>query len=131
MIDEINAYIDANPNDPDVDKLEDVRDKLFVVLEEMEKDPPDNQAAVGNIEGAVGDLETLDGFEVYKDHLAGVARELAVDAVEQAIAVGGDLGVIAEAQQYLSEGDALRVSGSFKDAINKYKDALAKAESVL
>jgi len=36
---------------------------------------------------------------------------------------------ISEAQQALAEGDALRSSGAFKDVINKYKDALIKAES--
>ena len=39
------------------------------------------------------------------DHLAGVARELAVNAIDQAIAVGGDPGVIDEAQDYLGEGE--------------------------
>ena len=38
---------------------------------------------------------------------------------------------ISDAQQSLADGDALRGSGDFKDAANKYKDALAKAESAL
>ncbi len=41
---------------------------------------------------------------------------------------------IQEAQMYLEEGDDLRASGeleAYKKAVNKYKDALAKAESAL
>ena len=53
------------------------------------------------------------------------------DALEEAIAQGGDAGEIDEAELALDDGDALRDSGTFKDAVNKYKDALAKAESAL
>ena len=106
-------------------------------LEELAKTPPDNQAAVGNIEGAVGDLEAVvdDGLldavtgTQLMDELAGIARLLAVSALEEATAQGGDPGVLNDAQQALDEGDALRASEAFKDAVNKYKDALAKAES--
>jgi hypothetical protein len=54
-----------------------------------------------------------------------------VNAIEEAIAAGGDPVVIADTQQYLADGDSLRDQESFKDAVNKYKDAVAKAESVL
>ena len=36
---------------------------------------------------------------------------------------------IAHAQQFLADGDALRAAGQFTDAVNKYKDAVATAES--
>ena len=36
---------------------------------------------------------------------------------------------INEALEYLAEGEGLRASEAFKDAVNKYKDALSKAES--
>ena len=94
-------------------------------------DKGDNQAVVGNIEGAVGDLEAAvkDGIlsesESQIDKLVCVAKQLAEDAIEQAIANGGDSDKIADAQDSLSEGDAL---GDSKDAVNKYKDALAAAE---
>ena len=106
-------------------------------LVELAKTPPDSQAAVGNIEGAVGELEVavnlgLPGFPegtAIMNHLAGVARQLAAQASADAVAQGGDPGVINDAQQSLAAGDGLRSSGLFKDAVNKYKDALAKAES--
>lgn len=63
------------------------------------------------------------------NQLAGIARRLAEKALTEAIAQGGDSSKIAEAEQGLNNGDALRAAGSFKDAVNKYKDALSKAES--
>ena len=60
------------------------------------------------------------------DPFVAIARQLAVDAISEAIAQGGDP---TDAQQLLNEGDALRVENAFKDAVAKYKDALAKAES--
>ena len=65
------------------------------------------------------------------DQFAAIARQLAVDAIDQAIAQGGDSGEINDAQQALAEGDALRASEAFKDAVANYKDALAKAEGAL
>jgi hypothetical protein len=52
-----------------------------------------------------------------------------VDAIKEATARGGKQAEIAEANRALLEGDALRDVGSFKAAVNKYKDALGKAES--
>ena len=63
------------------------------------------------------------------DQLAGIARQVATDALDEAIAQSGDPGEINDAQQALNEGDGLRTSEAFKDAVNKYKDALSKAES--
>ena len=39
------------------DKIEDAAAKANTALGELEKTPSDNQAAAGNIEGAIGDLE--------------------------------------------------------------------------
>ncbi len=94
---------------------------------------------LGNLEGAVGDLEAAvkDGLldltegRDLMDLYAGIARQLAVNAINEAIAHEGDQDTIDEALAYLDEGDTLREQDTFKDAINKYKDALAKAESTL
>ena len=136
-IDTLLDIVDANPGTPLADKLEDALAQVQTALDELAKEPPDNQAALGNIEGAVGDIEAavndglLDATEGtdLMDQLAGAARQLAEEALNEAIAQGGDPGVIADAQQALDDGDTLRASGAFKDAVNKYKDALAKAES--
>jgi subtilisin family serine protease len=132
---ELDAIIAANPG-PRSDKLEDARDKLRKALEELKKTPPARQAAMGAIEGALGDLEAaaaeghLDATQSTRllDRVTGAARQLAVDAIKEATARGGQLAKIAEANRALDEGDALRAVGSFKAAVNKYKDALGKAE---
>ena len=139
IIAQLQEIVDNNPGTPLADKIEDALAKAQTALDELNKEPPDNQAAVGNIEGAVGDLEAavsegLDseqGTELM-DLLVGIPRTLAADALDGAIAHGQcDSDVIDDAQQGLDEGDELRAEGAFKDAVNKYKDALAKAEGVL
>ena len=111
---------------------------METAIDELNKTPPDNQAAMGNIEGAVGDIEASIGLGTatedaaltnLMDDLAGIARQIASDAIDAAIARSGDATKILDAQLSLADGDPLRASGDFKDAVNKYKDALAKAES--
>jgi hypothetical protein len=96
----------------------------------------DRQAALQNIERALsvlhpavedGSLDATQGTELM-DQLAQVARQIALEALQDAEARGGDPTQIEEAQLYLEEGDALRFSGSFTEAVDKYKDALVKAE---
>ena len=107
--------------------------KALVAVAELEKTPSDNQAAVGNIEGAVGELEAAvqeglaQGAELM-DGFTAVVRQLAATAIDDAMIRGGDYGKIAVAQMALAQGDALRASGTFKDAVNEYKDAVANAE---
>jgi hypothetical protein len=137
IIEVLYNIVDSNPGTPLADKIEDVIEKLLTVLDELNK--PDNQAAVGNIEGAVGDLEAAVKDELLSseqgiqlmDDLACIARRLAKNALEQVIAQGGDPDAIDDAELSLLEGDQFRTVGAFKDAVNKYKDALAKAESEL
>ncbi len=124
------------------DKVEDALAKAQTALSELTETPPDNQAAVGAIEGAVGDLcaavndEGLDdpdqGTQLM-DELAGVARQLAAEAIEEAIDAGGNAQ---DAQASLLIGDALRALAQgdcdlFKDTVKEYKNALSKAELAL
>ena len=51
--------------------------------------------------------------------------------LDQAIDQGGDATLIADAQQALDDGDALRASEEFGDAIDTYEVALADAEDAL
>lgn len=132
---DLQELADDNPNTPLGDKAEDVAGKLAAALAELAKAPPDGGAALGNLEGAVGDLEAMvkDGLrsetdgEALMDTLAGAARLVAVQAIDGA--GGGEPDKLAEAGHALAEGDALRGHDRFKEAIGKYKDALAKAES--
>ena len=126
----------AYPDTPLADKIEDVLDKVQTAFEELAKMPPDRQAAVGNLEGAVGDLEAVINDELLDiddaialiNPLVDVARSLASAAISEAVDRGGDPYKIGEAQASLAYGDSLRASGYFKDAVAKYKDALAQAE---
>ena len=136
LINDLSAIIQANPNTKLADKMEDVLGSAQTALTELNKTPADNQAAVGNMEGAVGDLEAAvkDGLldtdtgNSLMDRFAGVARLLATAALKEAIARQGDKTKIAEAQDALADGDALRAAKAFKDAVSKYKDAVAIAE---
>ena len=133
---DLQDLVDANPGTLLADKVEGAVASLDTALAELAKTPPDNQAAVGNLEGAVGDLQAavdaalLDAAQGAQlmDALAGVAQQLAADALAEAIAQGGDAGKIADAQDSLAQGDTLREAQAFKDAVNKYKDALVLAE---
>ena len=132
--DEIDAMIQADPSKRD--KLEDVRAKLETAVAELKKTPPARQAALGAIEGAVGeidaavssrDLTPAEGASL-NERVVGAGRQLAVEAIDAAVARNGNAGKIAEARRSLADGDALRASGRNKDAVGKYKDAAGKAE---
>ena len=145
VIEDLQEIINDNPGTPLADKLADAIASVETALEELNKEPPDNQAAVGNLEGAVGSIcdavldEGLDAAQGTQlmDDLAGVAMQLAVDAIDAAIEQGGDPDEIDEAEMFLAEGDAHRALGvagdceAFKDAVSAYKDALAKAEGAV
>jgi hypothetical protein len=117
------------------DKAEDVHAKLVAALAELGKTPPDGAAAIGNLEGAAGDLQSMvrsgllsaaEGAALMGD-LAEAGRLLADGAIADAIARGGNAAKIAEAQGALAAGDARRAAGRYKDALSRYKDAYSKA----
>jgi hypothetical protein len=132
---DLEATAAANPGTPLSDKAEDALNKVEAARQKLQQTPPDRQGALGELEGAVGDLEAAvkDGLlaadgTALMNQIAGAARLLAEQAIEEARAGGGDAGKITEAEQALAEGDAQRAAGHFKDAVAKYKDAVAKAE---
>jgi len=141
----LQEIIDSNPGSELADKVEDALAGVQSASMELAKTPPDNQAAVGNIEGAVGDLQAVidaglldpEQGTLLMDQLSGITRQLALIAINQAIGQAGDPDKIAEFEQALAKGDSLRMSaafedcGCYKDTVNEYKDALATAESLL
>jgi len=134
--DDLEEIINANPGTPLADKLEDANAQVETALVELNKTPPDNLAAVGNLEGAVGDIQVLvdagDLGNELLDQLTEIVRQIAADAIDIAINTpGSDPVEIADAQQFLADGDTLRTAGQFKDAVAKYKDALSKALSAV
>ncbi len=130
---DLETLINDNPDTPIADNLEDANAKVETALVELGKTPPDNQAAVGNIEGAIGDLQaSVDAGNLdaatgaqLMDDLVVIARELADDAINDAISRGADVTV---ANGKYSEGETARAAGEFKTAAAKYKDALTAAE---
>jgi len=134
VIDELG---DINPP-----KADDAIAKLDTAKDELAKDPPDHQAAAGNIEGAIGEIEAAielvpvgeqPALIALMDDLAGIARQLATDAIELAEENSDhDADKIITANAKLAEGDVLRDPDmKFKDAASKYKDALSEAQSAL
>ena len=132
--DDLQDLIDADPGSPLADKLEDARDKLNSALSKL--DANDVQEALGEIEGAVGDIQAAvdDGLlaavtgNKFMDDLAGAARTLAFEAIDDEIARNGDPGKISDAQTALADGDVDRANLMFKDAVANYKDAVSQAE---
>jgi len=144
VIDELQNIIDDNSGTPLADKIEDAKVSDQTAINELNKTPPDNQAAAGNIEGAVGSLEdaikdnSLDPSqgEQLIDQLLDVSRQLAVDAIDTANNTpGSDAGKISSANAALANGDSLRAPitsfGDFKSAAAAYKVAIAEAEGAL
>ena len=84
------------------------------------------------MEAAVSDglLTEAEGAALM-DQLAGVARQLAQDAFDQATACDPSNPDLIDAQASLDEGNERRSSAEFKDAVNSYKDALSKADGVI
>ena len=110
----------------------------------LNKTPPDNQAAAGNVEGAIGTLEDAikdDGLDPVQgeqliNQLLDVSRQIAVNAIDTANNTpGSDAGKISSANVALASGDSLRTPptsfGDFKDAAAEYKTAIAEAEGAL
>ena len=137
VLDDLRLIVDANPDTDLSDKAEDVFDKIASILDELDKLPPDRPAAMGNFEGALGDLEAAvddglftpeqEGIELL-EALATIARNVACDAIIEATDNNGDLDELSDARLALSQGDGNLESKDYKGAVNKYKDALSKAE---
>ncbi len=135
LTDTLQGIIDSSPDTSMADKVEDALDKLRDAFAELSKNPPNGQGALGNLEGVVGELEAAVNEGLYPlvgaalmGNATGMARVLAEQATAEAMARGGDAEKIDDARWALADGDALRASESFKDAVAKYKDALANAE---
>ncbi len=136
VIDQISEVLGDEPSHPATDDLGDAASKLQRALDALGETPPDRLGALRWIERGIGDVQEavsrglLDealGTEVMV-RLAEVARGIAVAVIDEAIARAGHAEKISEAQTELAEGDALRDLGDFRDAVDKYKDALKVAE---
>jgi YVTN family beta-propeller protein len=126
-------------NDLGIPELDDVLVSLQNALAELNKTPPDNKSAVSILEEAVDKIadavkELLLDSEQAKqlmDKLVEVARKLAVEALDKAIALVGDPTIIADAQQALDEGDVYRSKEEYKDAFKSYEAVLDEVDDII
>ena len=133
---EIERRIARSPGTPLADKLEDALAKVNAAADKLRQARPDRQGALGELEGAVGDLDAAARAALQRrgagldlmNGIASAARELADDAIADAVARRGNPNKIAEARAAFARGDARRRAGGFKDALAAYKDASSKAE---
>ena len=140
VIDDFQGIVADPSTDPDLaDRVQDAIAELQDALDELNETPPDNADAVGSIGNSVEELqdaidEGLDPTQATQlmDQLAGIARQIAVDAIDQAASTpGSDPDAIQEAQDLLAEGDTLRVAGAFEDAVEIFEEAVDEAEDAL
>ncbi len=133
---DIERRIERSPGTPLADKLEDALAKVKAARDKLEQARPDRQGALGELEGAAGDLDAAvsngrqpggAGVELM-DRIAGAARQLARDAIDDAAARRGNSSKVAGAGLALARGDDRRRARGFKDAVAAYKDAASKAE---
>jgi uncharacterized protein len=133
----VDALIAANPGTRLATRLQTVARHLDAALAELGETPPDRHGAIVKVQIAADGLEKLvaQGLlapatgNALADQLAGAARLLAVQAIEEAKATGGRLSKIAQAEQELASGDAKRAAGAYAQAIIDYKQAVSQAET--
>jgi uncharacterized protein len=117
-------------------RLSDVLEELEQALARLEAAQPNRASAAADAAEGAAELEAavkqgLVGAvqaNPVLDRLARAIRLLAVDAIEEAKARGGDATTIDEAEKDLAKGDARRLAGAFKNAISSYGEAIVKAE---
>ena len=144
IVGQLNELIADNENTPVGDKLRDTLNSIVAAEDDLRKQPPEKEAGISDLEAAVASIcEAVDsGLETdiaygLVNPLVGFARELAVNAIDEAMAQGGDFRDIEAAATSLAAGDAHR-SANFegnceasKDAVTSYSAALINAENAL
>jgi hypothetical protein len=133
VLGDLEAMVAAQRGSAVADKVEDAVDKLKKAQSELAKSQPKDAAgatknAIGDLEAAVqaGLLSQAQGDELILPMLS-ATRLLASAAIDDAIAAGGEASKIAKAQQSLAQGDALAMTGAYKDAADKSESAISNA----
>jgi hypothetical protein len=128
----VQQIVNQNPGTPLADKVEDALASLEHGFAELAAARLDREQAVSYFIGASGDLEAAVKDRVLADgygkgllnRIAGVARHLATSAA--AVCAPRSPGKTSPSKTYLTQGDALRAAGRYKDACNAYKSAVAQ-----
>ena len=135
---DLDGIVRANAGRPLADKVEDSAAKVRSAIAKLRLAPPDRQGGLGDLEGATGDLEAAVKDRLLRgsagnnllNRMAGVARQVAVQAIAQRGRDPRNRPRIAEADQAVTAGDRERNASRYKNAVARYKDALSKAEAV-
>ena len=117
------------------DKAEDALAKVRSAIDKLSRN--NRQGALGDLEGAAGDLQsgvsnrTLTNAQVrpIQELITAAAWVTALEARDRAIARNGRQSKINEANTAINQGNQRWAARQYKDAIARYKDAVAKAES--
>ena len=131
-IDDLQLVLDTNPGGDLAEALEDAIEELEEAIAEY-NDPDYEDATEGLAEATEELQEAVDdslfnptqqqGID-FMEFITEIAYRLAEGTLAQAIANGGNPGDIADAQQALDDGDALRAAGNYEAAIEAYEEAL-------
>ena len=125
----LQSIIDANSGTKLAGAIEDAKGIVEDALDELNESTADHKGAIGKLKGAVSDLQgavdsglldTEQGAELMNS-AAGAARQLASEYLYGAILAGSRQKAVTEAQSDLDDGDTLRQSGDFKDAVAQYR----------
>jgi|GEM_PF-4134521 len=115
-------------------QLNETISKANKALARLARQPPDLKKAIEQLAKAVESLQKAikAGFDPalgqsLTEVLVESARDLAVGAIANAQAAGGDPGRIARARSELARGDAARQAGKYKKAVEAYKKAAEQA----
>jgi hypothetical protein len=128
------SYAASNP--AVAGRLDNARDKAQDAVSELTEVPPDNDQAVHKLEEVVDRIMDavnespgllLAQANPQMDAAAGIAHQLASEALAAAILRLGDPLAIASAQTSLSSGDTARLLGIYQQAISHYRNALQAA----
>jgi len=138
LIAEFQAIVDVDPAANEANELEDSIQHLQGAVSDLSKTPANRVDSVDEIKKAIEDLERAeaDGLDAivaddFMDRLASIARQLAQEAIADALAFGGDSQKIDEAMAFLSDGDTNFLLPDYVEAAADYKEAAKKAKEAL
>ena len=124
-------WIDDNTLDPKkgekaIHKEEKAVEKLMEILAKDDDDDDDDDDHDSSLPASV-----LAAIQQIIDDIVNLDRKLASDAIDNAVASGGDPKEIDRANKELAEGDAKLAKGKFDKAIHHYEKAWKHAQKAL
>jgi hypothetical protein len=138
VIDSLNTIFLNNPGRRFTDELREALERARQALGELNEKPPDNDKAIDRIKQVVDKIDDAidDGLDLTQgrelmDGFTGIARQIAVDALNKAIAQKGNPTRIKIAKVELVIADKLREHNFFEEAVFVYGKVLDAAEAAL